>query len=245
VRYLLNVANRTIPSAQVDESHIVGSWAGLRPLIAPAPGTTVGNASREHRVETGPGRMITVTGGKLTSNRVMAKHVVDVAMRQLGRTSSYRAHRMPISGADKAGLELARRRLDSTDVPIGIRDRWFGHYGTNALKILARWQADEDARRVIAPRQVTVAEVRYCVEEEYCATLDDLMVRRTSLFFWDKRGGLEGVEAIADVLAASLSWSDAERTAQIERYTGLVRRHRPPFPTSDHDAAHERGEKGA
>ncbi|WP_051208646.1 glycerol-3-phosphate dehydrogenase/oxidase [Propionicicella superfundia] len=237
VRYLLNVANRTIPDAHVDESHVIGSWAGLRPLIAPAPGTSVGNASREHRVETGPGGMITITGGKLTSNRVMAKHVVDRAVQALGRTTrAYAANRVPISGGDPTAVAATRDRLAAADVPQDLADRWMRHYGANASAILTRWSADEAARAVIAPRGVTVAEVRYCLEEEYCCSLADLMVRRTSLFFWDAEGGLGGIEDVADILAGHLSWTPQERARQIGDYTDLVRRHRPPYsdPGGDH-----------
>lgn len=233
VRYLLNVANRTIPDAHVDESHIIGSWAGLRPLIAPAPGTSVGNASREHRVETGPGGMITITGGKLTSNRVMAKHVVDRAVEALGRaTRPYAANSVPISGGRPDAIATTRTRLASSLVPRDIADRWMRHYGANAAKILDRWDRDEAEHAVIAPRGVTVAEVHYCLEEEYCCSLADLMIRRTSLFFWDAEGGLTGVDAVADVLAARLGWTDDERARQIADYTDLVRRHRPPYPAA-------------
>src|SRR5690606_22239908 len=69
IRYLLNVANHTIPEARLTEQHIVGSWAGLRPLIAPEPGTSTANTSREHAITEGPTGMLTISGGKLTSNR--------------------------------------------------------------------------------------------------------------------------------------------------------------------------------
>jgi glycerol-3-phosphate dehydrogenase len=236
VRYLLNVANRTIPDAHVDESHVIGSWAGLRPLIAPAPGTSVGNASREHRVETGPGGMITITGGKLTSNRVMAKHVVDRAVEALGRaTRPYAANRVPVSGGRADAIAATHARLASSLVPRDLADRWMRHYGANASKILDRWDADDAEHAVVAPRGVTVAEVRYCVEHEYCCSLADLMIRRTSLFFWDAQGGLTGVDAVADLLAEPLGWSDEERARQIADYTALVRRHRPPYPTAMQD----------
>lgn len=80
---------------------------------------------------------------------------------------------------------------------------------------------------MIGPRGLTRAEVRYCVREEMCAGLNDLLVRRTSLFFWDAGGGLDGIEEIADELGGALAWSPERRQGEIDAYRALVRAHRP------------------
>lgn len=230
VQYLLNVANHTLPDAHVDESHIIGSWAGLRPLIAPAPGTTVGNASREHRVETGPGGMITITGGKLTSNRVMAKHVVDLAEKKLSSTPGrYRAHQVPISGGVTSQLESIRTQADDAGVPNELAERWTSHYGSNAGKILQLWRENPANQEVVAARNLTRAEILYCLTDEFCVTIEDLLVRRTSLFFWDRNGGLDDIHQVATIMADHWGWTADETSRQIDVYTQLVRRHRPPF----------------
>lgn len=230
IAYLLNVANHTIPDAKLDESHILGSWAGLRPLIAPAPGTMVGNASREHKVSTGPGGMITISGGKLTSNRVMAKHVVDEALRVLGRPAGrYLADRVPISGGGRGQLAGAEAVLSASDAPAELAAQWLRRYGGNAEKVLARWVCRPDERSVIGPRLLTTAELRYCVEEEGCCSLEDLLVRRTSAFFWDADGGLREVDAVGSALAGLLDWDAAELARQIAGYAELVQRHRPGY----------------
>ena len=227
ITYLLNVANHTMPDAHLTTAHIVGAWAGLRPLVAPAPGTTVGNASREHRVETGPGGMITISGGKLTSNRVMAKHVVDQVMGALKRPAvRYTADLVPLSGGNPAVLAQVRRMHPET-VPAGLWDRWVRRYGGNATALLAVWEAHPSNRVMVGPRQLSLAEIKYAVRSEMAVTLEDLMVRRTSLFFWERDGGLRRINAIAGVMSGLLDWSDAEMDRQIEQYAALVRRHRP------------------
>ena len=104
---------------------------------------------------------------------------------------------------------------------------WIARYGSNAGAVLTRYLADPAAAEVIGPRGLTRAEVRYCVDEEQCRTVEDLMVRRTSLFYWDATGGVSHLDAIAAELAARLGWSEAERTAQADAYRALVVRHRP------------------
>jgi glycerol-3-phosphate dehydrogenase len=58
-------------------------------------------------------------------------------------------------------------------------------------------------------------------------TLADILVRRTSTFFWDRTGGLSHVDTVADELAALLGWDDRRKDAEIESYARLVARHRP------------------
>ncbi len=98
VAYLLEAANRFFPDARLERSDVVAAWAGIRPL-APTTGASV-SASREHSVRAANGT-ITVTGGKLTTYRVMARDVVDELQRALGlrRTPAGTRHR-PLPGAD-------------------------------------------------------------------------------------------------------------------------------------------------
>lgn len=228
LRYLLNVANHTIPDARLDLGHIVGSWAGLRPLVAPEPGTSTANTSREHAISTGPAGMLTISGGKLTSSRLMARQFVDVAVQRLGgRRRSSRTATTPIAGADLARLPGVRARAAAAGVPAELVAVWIARYGSNAGAVLTRYLADPAAAEAIGPRGLTRAEVRYCVDQEQCRTVEDLMVRRTSLFYWDAAGGVPHLDAITAELAARLGWSAAERAAQADAYRALVARHRP------------------
>jgi glycerol-3-phosphate dehydrogenase len=75
VSYLLEAANTFFPEARLHRPDVIAAWAGIRPLM-PSSGTSV-QASREHAIERGIGS-VTITGGKLTTYRVMAREVVDV-----------------------------------------------------------------------------------------------------------------------------------------------------------------------
>ena len=57
------------------------------------------------------------------------------------------------------------------------------------------------------------------------ATLSDLLIRRTAIFFWDAAGGVARAEAIADVLAQLLGWTPERRQQEIDEYDALVERH--------------------
>ena len=76
VDYLLDAANGFFPDARLSRDDVIAGWAGIRPLV-PTMRSSVA-ASREHTV-TRTEHSVTVTGGKLTTYRVMAKEVVDAA----------------------------------------------------------------------------------------------------------------------------------------------------------------------
>lgn len=228
IRYLLNVANRAVPTARLTPDHVVGSWAGLRPLIAPPPGTSTGNTPREHVITTGPTGMLTIAGGKLTSNRVMAKHLVDAAVKNLGvRTAPYSAHKVPVAGGapyDQAAF-LAAASL--AGVPDEVARSWARRYGSASPRVLARWTEDPEAGVVIGPRGLSRAEIRYCVAEEMCAGLADLLVRRTGIFFWERSGGLDEIEEITAELGSLLGWTADRAQQEVDDYRSFVAAHRP------------------
>ena len=77
VDWILDVFNRSLNKA-VTRADVIGSFAGLRPLAAnPAEGARDRDISRHHLITGGPGEVITVTGGKLTTYRRMAQDAVD------------------------------------------------------------------------------------------------------------------------------------------------------------------------
>ena len=228
IAYLLRVANHAVPGRNLTEEHVVGSWAGLRPLVAPDPGTSTSNTSREHAITTGDTGLIAISGGKLTSNRVMARQLVDAVMRALGRPTSRRslAAITPVSGA-LGGAASVRREAEAVGVPDEIASAWVRRYGSNAHRLVALWRDDERNREVIGPRGLTRAEVVHAVRYELAGTLEDVLVRRTSLFFWDDEGGGSGIDAVADELAGLLGWSEERRAQEVARYRALVAAHRP------------------
>ncbi|HKE76347.1 MAG TPA: glycerol-3-phosphate dehydrogenase/oxidase [Acidimicrobiales bacterium] len=82
VAYLLEAMNRSL-AEPLTADDVLGTWAGLRPLIAAGDGRTA-DLSRRHRVTTSGSGMVTVTGGKLTTYREMAEDAVSAAVEVIG-----------------------------------------------------------------------------------------------------------------------------------------------------------------
>jgi glycerol-3-phosphate dehydrogenase len=84
VQYLIDSVNRYFPDAKLTIGDVIAAWAGIRPLIASGNGGDPATASREDEIVTGPGGLISVSGGKLTTYRSMSERIVDVIQHQLG-----------------------------------------------------------------------------------------------------------------------------------------------------------------
>ncbi|MCA9245803.1 MAG: glycerol-3-phosphate dehydrogenase/oxidase [Planctomycetales bacterium] len=83
--YVLHVVNRYFPSAQLTPGDVRAVWTGLRPLVADADGKP-SDISRRHEItEPQPG-WFDVTGGKLTTYRLMADETLARLTPRIGRT---------------------------------------------------------------------------------------------------------------------------------------------------------------
>jgi glycerol-3-phosphate dehydrogenase len=174
IDFLLNVVNRVLdpPLARTD---VIGSFAGLRPLVrsAPASGSDgTADISRRHLVKDVPGEPITVVGGKLTTYRRMAQDAVDAAAARLGVSTPSRTRRLPLVGA------AHRTALAALDAPA----RLVAKYGTEAPAVHAL--AGEHpllAEPLFEGTGITGAELLFAIRAEGATGIEDLLERRTRL----------------------------------------------------------------
>jgi glycerol-3-phosphate dehydrogenase len=156
---------------------VVGSYAGLRPLLA-AQGRTA-DLSRRHAVLASPSGVVTVVGGKLTTYRRMAQDAVDAAVGRAGLTAApCRTARLPLAGA-VSRPELAWIAAHARS------PRLVRRYGADAGLVLADARAvtglgdDELLAPVSARVPVTLAELVFGVTHEGAHDVADLLDRRT------------------------------------------------------------------
>ena len=235
VDYLLEAANFAIPDARLGLGHVVASWAGLRPLIKPEGDLAASAVSRDHQVMTSAAGLLTIAGGKMTTARLMGEHVVDAAVKALGTNFGLhgvprsRSATVPLSGGDAGARFVARRRTSElSSVDRAIRQRWLATYGGNAPALVKRVDTDPEAGRDLGYHHLSLAEVRYAVEEEMARTVADFFARRASVFFWTEDGGLSAADAVASEMATLLDWPADEHALQIAAYRDLVAANRFP-----------------
>jgi glycerol-3-phosphate dehydrogenase len=166
ISFLLDTLSRGLERT-LSRADVVGTYAGLRPLLAGVEGRTA-DLSRRHAVVDGGDGLWTVLGGKLTTYRRMAQDVVDKLTDAPCRTRD-----LPLVGATGP---LSR------DVPARLVRR----YGAEARDVAAL--AGDDARLLqpIAPGlPVLGVELRWGVVAEGALTAADLLERRTRLSLVD------------------------------------------------------------
>ena len=237
--YLCESANKTFPGANFRPADVIATWAGLRPLIH-EDAEAASDVSREHQIYVRDDGVLIIAGGKLTTYRLMAKEAVRAAIRWLKDTDSDlfedrqlgrpRTKNRPLPGA--VGLEepttasvrrFAGRLAQEHDLSPATAEHLADVYGTRARGVIERMKADP---AMAEPMQVDLpyvwAEVAFAVEEELARTTEDVLVRRVPLMLVGLDQGLDVAERTADLLAARLGWSAAQRAADIDRYARAV-----------------------
>ena len=98
IAYLLRAINASVTTT-ITENDVLGTWAGLRPLVRDAGSERTADLSRRHSVRVSDSGVVTVTGGKLTTYRRMAADAVDEVMDLLDRKGRSRTKAVKLHGA--------------------------------------------------------------------------------------------------------------------------------------------------
>ena len=209
--YLLALAAFQFPEAGIQEKDVISSWAGVRPLVA----SGAKNSSKESRDHTvwKDGRVVSVSGGKLTTFRLIALDVLKEARDELPECEVDK--KAPVfTITDPAIASLASEQM---------AHRLAGFYGRDAAEIIGTAKAHGGAEDLepIPGTHTCWAELRWQAASEAVVHLDDLMLRRSRLGLLLKNGGLDLLPDLKERLQPMLGWSDEHWAAEVERYRRL------------------------
>ena len=211
IEYLLRAIDDFFGCALTD-SDLAGAFAGVRPLIASGdPKKSVDISRRAELYEERSG-MLTITGGKLTTWRRMAKATVDRLVERDARDAPCRTQEIPLGQAVDPD-ELTRVR----GVPERSYSALAGRYGYAAREVLAlAAERPELAGPIVADLPDLFAEVVLATRREQALSIADVLLRRTRL------GLLAAhelpVARVAGLMANELGWSDERIAREIERF---------------------------
>jgi glycerol-3-phosphate dehydrogenase len=162
--------------------------------------------------------MITITGGKLTTWRRMAKMTVDRLVERDARDAACRTHEIPLGQAVSAD-ELPRVE--------GVAENAYqalaGRYGHGALMVLSiAAERGELAQPIVPGCPDLLAEVALAARHEQARSVGDVLLRRTRLGLLAARelstgpGGPAG--RVADVLARELGWDEPRLAVELKSF---------------------------
>jgi glycerol-3-phosphate dehydrogenase len=218
IAYLLDAVNAFF-GVQLGRTDVTGAYAGVRPLISTGdPKKSVDISRKAELYETSSG-MITITGGKLTTWRRMAKMAVDRLVEREARTAPCRTHEVPL-GQTVAAADLPRVE----GVPDEAYERLAARYGHAAHEVLALAAEGGELAQPIVPGGPAdlLAEAVHAARHEQALTVGDAVLRRTRVGLLAARGVADpagaAAQRVAVAMGAELGWDDRQAQAQARAF---------------------------
>jgi glycerol-3-phosphate dehydrogenase len=222
IDYFFGMVDRVFPGMELERSHIVYKFSGVRPLPYAKVGFT-GQISRDHKIEVvdpvseRPFPIFNLIGGKWTTFRAFAEQVADRALEHLGLPRRASTRDLPIGGGRDFPREPAARDAwiqevaQESGLPPRRLDVLLERYGTRARDLAAFLAKNGDEPLPSAP-DYSRQEVAHLAQGEAVVHLDDLVLRRTLI---GKLGRLtpELARELAAAAGGALGW-DAQRQRQ-------------------------------
>ncbi len=207
--YLITAVNAVFPNINIKASDAVSSFAGVRPIVSQG-GLNPSAEKRDHSIWDDQG-LITVSGGKLTTFRLIAldvlkaasKYIKNIQVKDQGKPIFRQASAIP-EPIKKLGT-IWTRRLN-------------GFYGEK-IKVLAECAHDDWS--MVPGSQTHWAQLRYSARHEQVVHLDDLLLRRTRVGQFLKDGGVDFQPQIRDICQQALHWNDDVWQQEWARYLAL------------------------
>jgi glycerol-3-phosphate dehydrogenase len=219
VEYLLDAINAFF-GVSLGTSDLVGAYAGVRPLLSTGdPKKSVDISRKAELYETSSG-MLTITGGKLTTWRRMAKQTVDRLVEREGREAPCHTAEIPLGmEARPEDLEAPEGVGEATIVQLKFR---YGHAARAVLRL-----AREDpklAAPIVPGRPDLLAEVAIAARLEQARCVADVLLRRTrlGLLAAPQLRGTDAVRPVAAVLGEELGWSRRQVKREAEAWPAAL-----------------------
>jgi glycerol-3-phosphate dehydrogenase len=207
-RYLMAGLAAEYPSLGLGANDVVASFAGVRPVIGSGKANP-SEESRDHAVWQEHG-LLTVTGGKLTTFRLMALDALKEVWHRFPATPEPRRHARMLDAVNPT-LPGAAALLDDD-----ARRRLLGRYGADASPLIAAAMPRE--LEPIAGTHTLWAELRWAARNEGVVHLEDLLLRRVRLGLLVPDGGGDLLPGIRACVQNELGWSDARWDGEAEAY---------------------------
>jgi glycerol-3-phosphate dehydrogenase len=217
VEYLLGAVNEFF-AVSLGPEHATGAYAGVRPLVSSGDSRKSVDISRKAELYETSSGLITITGGKLTTWRRMARLVVDRIAEREGREAPCRTHEIPLGApVDPAALPRVDGVGEATYAMLAGR---YGHAADRVLRI-----ARDDpalAAPIVPDLPDLLAEASFAARHEQARSVGDVLLRRTRLGLLAGRE-LAAADApaprrVAEVMGSVLGWGAARVGAEVTRF---------------------------
>jgi glycerol-3-phosphate dehydrogenase len=203
IDFLLAHAGRCL-ERQPTRSDILSSFAGLRPLVGGEKGQHTAKLSREYLLSVSASGLVTITGGKWTTYRIMAVVAVDAAV--------------SVGGLDSRPSGTRSLRLHGWELPSSQTGPWDG-YGSDRRLLEQLTDEQPSWKELLHPRlPYRAGEIVWAVRFEWARSVEDVLARRTRALFLDAAASREIAPEVARLMAIELGFDQAWQSRQLERF---------------------------
>jgi len=201
VDYLLDGLNQAFPKGDFSRADIVGSYSGVRPLIfdQTQPVEMTSDTSREHKIIDDGNGYVSMSGGKLTTYREMAEHLVNKIVQQ---------ERL-----------VAFRKIKSRTREVGL----FASVDFDKSKKLGPFEADvqelikgDPSLAENVTEGLRLADLIYACRNEGVLHLADLFCRRFRISIWKMNECLALARSCVGRVATEMNWSLPQVEAELD-----------------------------
>jgi glycerol-3-phosphate dehydrogenase len=195
-------------TSKISRKDVLSVFAGLRPLVKTSNQTSTSLASRDHTIIVSKSNLITITGGKWTTYRKMAKDAVNNA--------AFVA-KLPIVKCSTRDLKLHGY---TTALQYGDP---FSVYGADAEMIKSMIESDASLSHRVHPKyDYCIAEIVFSVRYEMAMTVEDILARRTRLLLLDAQAAIEAAPEVARVMMPLLGEDEQWEQEQMVSFLALA-----------------------
>jgi glycerol-3-phosphate dehydrogenase len=212
-QYLLDGYNALFPQKPLSRDQVISTWAGVRPVIGSENAKDPSKERRDHVTWSDNG-LITVSGGKLTTFRLIALDGIQAAAARLPAAKPFDSDQV----FSTPTIEAAALVPDNP----AWGQRLLGRYGDSAEAILAA--AGPNEKQPIGDTEFCLAECRWAARHEQVQHLDDLLLRRTRLGMCLADGGAEIFAPLQVICQAELGWDSQQWQSELNRYQDIWQR---------------------
>jgi glycerol-3-phosphate dehydrogenase len=206
--YLFELVNFTFPTVKLTKDDVISTWAGIRPVIDTGK-TDPSKESREHVIWEENG-LLTITGGKLTTFRIMAQQAIRQALKYIG-TGNPTTRYSPILDPTTLADIPSRNYLTPSQIV-----RLVGRYGQEASHILAN--SSREDFDIIGGTDYLWAEISWAIKNEAVVHLDDLLLRRARIGLQVQGGGASILPRIKPIFQQERGWDDLRWETEKQNY---------------------------
>jgi glycerol-3-phosphate dehydrogenase len=198
IQYLVNAVQKAFRKSGISRASVIGSFAGVRPLLK--SGSAAGARSRSHQIIAESGLLI-IVGGKYTTYRRMAQELCDRIARERQTPSRCTTAAALLPGTPEGSFDdYVRNEISSLPKTYAVGPetarRLVSTYGTHTRPVLDYLRDDPDLRNPLCHHTAVLgAEVLHAVGNEQARTISDILFRRS----WLGYGTCQGTDAIAAI----------------------------------------------